>query len=52
MNVIITTCVNISLGVQTHLGLIARIKTLKEFLLEERGHGHSKNLIFVILAEE
>ena len=42
---------NISLGVQKQLGGIESIKTFEEFPLEERGHGHSRNLTCVILAE-
>ena len=34
------------------LGVIASIKTLKTFPWEERGHGHSHNITFVILSKE
>ena len=37
---------------EENLGVIASIKTLKEFLLEEKGHAHSHNLTCVVLAEE
>ena len=37
---------------EKHLGLIARIKTLKEITCEEISHGQSHNLTCVILAEE
>ena len=44
-------CENISRSVKKFV-VIATIKTFWEFPWEERGHGHSQNITYVILAED